>query len=69
MKKQGIRTTLLRRENMRARIVKPQMMYYGEVYIDGEWKRITSACHTEWGTKLELKRWKKEHHYSCEFEL
>lgn len=53
---------------MRARIVKPQMMHYGEVYIGSKWERVTGACHTEWGAKLELRRWKK-HHYPCEFEL
>ena len=53
---------------MKARIVKPQMMYYGEVYVNGKWKTVTEPCHTEWGAKLKLKKWKKENN-SCELEL
>lgn len=61
---------------MKVRIVKPQGMYYGEVYgtwtgLLGEsvgWRRVTPPCITEWGAKLELKRWKKEN-CPTEFEI
>ena len=61
---------------MKARITKPQGMYYGEVYghlfgLSGEkWHRVTPPCFTEWGAKLELKRWKKENtEVVSEFEV
>lgn len=53
---------------MKARIVKPQMMYYGEVYVNGKWKTVTEPCYTEWGAMLKLKKWKKEN-IPNEFEL
>ena len=62
---------------MKARIVKPQSMYYGEVYCTLEsmfgyestkWHRVTSACFTEAGARRELKEWKKKH-FPEEFEL
>lgn len=55
-------------KHMRARIVKPQMMYYGEVYVNGKWKTVTEPCYTECGAKLKLKKWKKEN-IPNEFEL
>lgn len=44
---------------IRSRIVKPQLMYYGEIKISGMWKRVTSACLTEMGAKRELGKWLK----------
>ena len=63
---------------MKARIVKPQSMYYGEVY--GEWENIfgtkwtgwhivTSACLTKWGAKRELEKYKERNSVIEEFEL
>ena len=45
---------------MLSRVVRPQMMYYGEVFINGKWKRVTMPCHTRFDAKLELKNYKKE---------
>lgn len=55
-------------KRMKARITKPQTMYYGEVYISGIWKRVTMACFTMWGAKLELNRWRQKN-YPKEMEL
>ena len=45
---------------VRARIVKPQLMYYGEAFIAYQWRRVTPACFTKQGAKRELKKWKKK---------
>ena len=68
-----------RKENekhMKARITKPQGMYYGEVLgclfgLSGEqWHKVTSPCFTEWGARRELEKWKKEHtEVVAEFEI
>ena len=62
--------------SMKCRIVKPQCMYYGEVYGNwnsGEcWKRVTQPCLTKWGAKRELKAYKKRleaEDFVEEFEL
>lgn len=59
---------------MKCRIIKPRdcNMYFGEVYkeYDDTWGIVTSACFTKWGTKLELKKYKKRKNYvSEEFEI
>ena len=53
---------------VRARIVKPQLMYYGEVSICCQWRRVTSACFTKQGAMRELQKWKKKT-YPEEFTL
>ena len=58
---------------MKARIVKPQMMYYGEIFINGKWDRVTPACYTSNGARKELDKWKKENEENkeviSEFEI
>ena len=45
---------------MRARVVKGCTMYYGEVYLDNKWKKVTPKCFTQVGVELELRKWKKK---------
>ena len=63
---------------MKARIVKPQTMYYGEVYGEWEtifyqkwtgWHKVTPACFTKWGARIELEKYKKRNSVIEEFEL
>ena len=63
-------------KNMKARITKPQGMYYGEVLgclfgLSGtQWHRVTPPRFTEWGARRELEKWKKEHtEVVAEFEI
>lgn len=45
---------------MKVRIVKPQLMYYGEVYKNNKWKCVTMPCHTRLGAKISLKKYARE---------
>lgn len=69
---------------MKARIVKDGGFWVGEVglwvnmvdigrgilepYETLRWKSITKRCHTKFGAKMELMKWKREHTIK-EFEL
>ena len=72
----GVRIGYRKGQKMKARITKPQGMYYGEVLgclfgLSGEqWHRVTPPCFTEWGARRELEKWKKEHaEVVAEFEI
>ena len=63
---------------MKARIIKDGNYFVGEVYgrwtvffgLEEKigWGSVTRKCHTKFGAKRELKKWKKKH-CGSEFEL
>ena len=47
---------------MKARIIGDiGTMYYGEVFIEGRWEKVTEYCFTRFVAKLQLKRWAERH--------
>lgn len=53
---------------MKARItINEYGWYYGEVYLNSLWMKVTDACFTKWGAKRALKKWKELR--DSEFEI